>query len=281
MLAEVQGALQAIDPNLSGDSLNNRFYQDGETKRYIYNELSTEQDDALQGLIEAYANAVDYLAEWTTYGQADQTIELGVLDRPDYERQTADGSGDKACFNACFRMVANSICNLDIKQSSVITALGINGHYGGTAPDEIYLQAFLDTRFQEVADKKIAVISGTGMSLDKINSITRGLKQKNPSRQIYCIVSLASETAGRTGGDNGGSGLVWHSSVLLGVDNENAIIHDPSSKRVGEPDRKVNRSEFLKRWGQRFSRCHLVVVDKRKVLVGAFKKLGVWLTALY
>lgn len=266
ILSEVGAELQVLDPNLLPESLHEHNYQDEKTQAHLRDVLRNEKGLDFEKIQGSYADNIDRFAELSASAQQHQTIDVGVLDVPVYEGQTMDIFGARACFNACFRMVVNSISDLDLRQSSVIRALGRNGHGNGIAPDETFLQALLDKRFQEIVHKNISVVSGMGMDLASIDTISKKLKQQRPDRLVYCVISLASETAGRTNGfeKEKTSGMIWHASILTAIDNDEATVHDPSSsvRRIGMPNRKLNRNTLLKRWGQGFGRCHLIVVDE-------------------
>ncbi|HET8709540.1 MAG TPA: hypothetical protein VFL85_04665 [Candidatus Saccharimonadales bacterium] len=259
-LAEVHDRLKEIHPDLPMDSLNSMYYQEVATTSFRSAILSRPQRDELDRLQSDYAKTVWSLAGELNAAQQGQTIAEGVLDTPAYEQQSHE-QGGQACFNACFRMVVNSVSDMDLREVTVADALKNSG-YQHVAHDEVFLRALLDDRFAAIAHKDLTVRSGIGMELASIDTIARKVKGQNPDRGVYCITSLASETAGK-GHDYRDTGLVWHTAMLLAAGESKVMIHDPSCK-VGAPFRTLDREDFLRRWGATFNRCQLVITEPRQ-----------------
>lgn len=243
--------VQAFDPQLGMDCFAGMYYQSPQTKAVVESHSPREKAE-FRDITRTHRQGLrtvvnDLVAETSHF-----TLERGLLAIPSYESQTGGDIGTRECFNACFRMVFNSLTDLDTTQDEVRIAL--NSSVGiGPIDDEEYLKVFADPRFQEMSGRKCRVVSLIGTDLGVLDKTVRAVKQRQPDANVYSIVSLLSE--GVLAGD---LNTVWHTGVLLYADDDHVIMHDPN-ERIGRRGRNFPKKDFLQRWGSTFNRAHLVI----------------------
>lgn len=179
-----------------------------------------------------------------------QTIPSGVLNRPDYRRMPTE----RSCATTSFLMVMDAITGQHADDKDLHRVISWE-YFEDTIHDEEYLKLLQSDRFQEAFGKTVQVASFVGADFAIIGKTAERLKQGNPDRRVFSVVNLLSDTSFLTR-VNG----IWHSAILLGVNDRDVVIHEPSTDGWGE-EIHIPKAEFLHRWGQGLFRTHLVIAE--------------------
>lgn len=183
---------------------------------------------------------------------AEQYLAPDVLDTPPYYHQQDDWKNydaQRACSNACFRMVFGAIAGW--KPSEFAVARGvIESHGRSIVNDEAFYGIFSTDTFKEICDREVMTFEMMGTDFAQIQSLASKLKTRRDGREIFCVVNLASKK----------SHSAWHTSVLLGADGQNVTFHDPSNN-LGGASLAEPYYEFADRWAVTYNRAVMVVAD--------------------
>lgn len=253
LLRDYDARLKQIHPRLSANSLAGRAYHDTATTR-LWDSLTRKEKQGQERINYDFNGDMDGLAQKMSDEQGSHQLSAGLLDRPVYERQSYD-AGARLCFQACFRMVTDTVSDRFFGEDQVERALKHNGHSNsnGIVDDDTYLNMLCSSSFAEHCQDRITVNSFIGIDLATIGKVAQGIKAQRADRRVFGIVSLLSETVEYTGG------RVWHTGVLLEADEGTVTYHDPSGEEgVGRANRCIDKDIFLRRWAHTFNRCHLV-----------------------
>ena len=93
----------------------------------------------------------------------------------------------------------------------------------------------------------------TGATIKSLAEYKERILQKFPDKQIYVMLTLASESTED----------IWHTNILLEAGKDVAVCHDPRecSPRAS---RVLPRQIFEHRWALAFNRAHVIISDPRR-----------------
>lgn len=252
VLARYSQRAKAIHPDLTPNCFAESIYKDESTKMQI-KMLERVDRHKLAMLYYDYSAKISDLAVKVAGTQMQQQIVPGLLDVPVYEKQTSAFQ----CFNACFRMIANTVSDNEFDEGQVKQVMDESGYEDGIADDERYLNMLSSTAFGWHSAESVQVKSFIGIDLATIGKITGAIKAQREGRRVFGVLSLASETTGNY------DGSIWHNGMLLSADEATVTYHDPAPRSRGCANRITQKQHFLKRWAETFNRCHLVTVTPR------------------
>lgn len=182
---------------------------------------------------------------------ADQTLQNRLITPDNFYFQESN----RTCMTACFRMIYRSITGEQMSERDLVNAAreaGViqTGQIPGDFIDSSILLGVYQTpefrnRFPHIS---VRTVPFSGMGFDDISNIVMSIKEKVPNAKVFCEVDLKSEVI------DGGV----HTVVLLGADNTNVYIHDPSSI-VGGAGRSILKKDFITRWGASFLSGDLII----------------------
>ena len=180
-----------------------------------------------------------------------QQIPMGVIDVPNYAQQKEDWKnfdGVRGCTNACFRMVFGTIAGWMPSQTAVSECLEAQ-YTTSVVDDSVYSAIYKTEVFEEVCPKKVISVELVGADFESIGQLATHIKKKQPDSEFYCMVNLASKTAGNK---------VWHSCILLGVEDGIVTYHDPLNQGGGAYC-KAPVESFLARWSIAYNRALITI----------------------
>lgn len=243
--------VQEFDSRLGMDCFADSVYRSPQTTGIIQF-YSGQRKDAFESLLLEYRTGLNEIAGKLASDTIDFQLPRELLTVPAYASQVGDAAGFRECFNACFRMVFNSLTDLDVSQHQVRMAMNTSCNTG-VVDDEEYLKVFTNPKFAEMTDRTCKVVTFTGTDLGVLGRTAQSIKEKRPDAQIYSMVSFLSDGALMLK-----TPMVWHTGILLHANDKHVVIHDPAEK-VGHPEKQMTKSEFLRRWGAAFNRAHLII----------------------
>lgn len=250
IMEDVQGLVTSVDPSFGAEHIMPMSYQSPEVRRQVL-DLEHEDKIALQEISRMRLSALEQASAKWQMGMSGQQIADGVLDVPFYAQQIEDwGNYDayRGCTNACFRMVFGAITGWTPSQAAVSEQL-IKQYGTSVVEDAIYSGVYHTEVFEETCDKHVVSIEMIGADFDSIARITQKIKQKYSTAEAYCTINLSSKNASKD---------IWHTCVLLGVDNGVVTYHDPSNSSGGAYQQEPCDT-FLSRWAIAYNRAVITI----------------------
>jgi len=253
LLGRSHQLLELIYPNASQEVFYPKGYQSVEARAMIGN-IWNYRPNAYYMIKKLVAARREALADLTDSRMPELTkhkIDSGLLKEPEFLWQYAD----RACVSTSFLMVME-----DIYQDSLYYRSFEEGRYlthkSSIVDDKEYLNVMKTEFFKSRFGKEPQCVSFVGASLETINKFAEGVKKRFLGNNVYCIITLLSDSF-----PEAMRGGIWHSNVLLSADDEYVTVHDPSLHRGG-PNRKIQKEKFLHRWAQAHNRGHLIVASR-------------------
>lgn len=251
ILEDIDKGLQELGPDFTPEYLMPYDYQ-SQIVRAMSGELEPDERLRLGRLQEERNKRINELATNTIGPRVmDQIIPRGVLNQPGYRYQGQHWKGyesQRACANACFRMVFQGITGFDVSED-ILASQMIKKQGNSIVADSEYRKIFDTEVFNEVSDKHVQSIELMGADIKAIGTIALRMKQRNADAKVFSVVTLGSERASRD---------VWHQCVLLGADASGIICHDPGTLQK-RPARILPRDEFVKRWAIAHNRAQIFI----------------------
>lgn len=178
----------------------------------------------------------------------DTIIPWGRLSIPSL---CAQGKSEQGCTNACFRMLYEGITGDHTYQLAAEAAVEkVHGH--PLIHDEEYLKVFSTPTFRALyPELKVRTHTLLGVDLEMLKKVTTKIKTAHPDAWIFCMVNLQTATSLTD---------VWHANILIGSEEGQVIVHDPSG-REGTAFKRLEKAKFYKRWAIAYNRAHLLVVS--------------------
>ncbi|MGB4759082.1 MAG: papain-like cysteine protease family protein [Candidatus Saccharimonadales bacterium] len=256
VLSKVARDLQDIHPDLTPEHLVPQSYQSAQAL----------DDLSWRGRFNGYLVAISKIrnqkkAALTTLGidlgrqvaKRSDTIVHDLSDTPYFRQGDAAvrsiDKPQKACFNACFRMVFAGITGVSLDEGAVDRAIYSQYQSSITADDQ-YLKVFGTETFNKLYNGGVQTLTVTGADLSTIQKIAAAYKRRDPNKRVFSIVSLSSEA---------GPSTVWHTNVLVGADETTVTTHDPSASEWGKTYKNIGKEHFYKRWALALNRAHIIV----------------------
>lgn len=251
ILEGIDSGLRQLDPEFTPEYLMPYSYQ-SPTTRDMSGDLEPDERIALRRLKEERDKRINDLATKTIGPHVvDQIIPRGVLDEPAYRYQGQhwkDYESQRACANACFRMVFEGITGFDVYED-ILAEQMIKKRGHSIVADSEYRKIFGTEVFNEVSDKHVQSIELMGADIKAIGTIAMRIKQRNADAKVFSVITLGSERASKD---------VWHQCVLLGADARSIICHDPGTLQK-RPARLLPREDFVKRWAVAHNRAQIFI----------------------
>lgn len=244
VLFELEAELQAINPLLTLENLHDVDYQQGATRKNTIEYLRRGHEE-FTNLYHGKATRLEKVAD----SDDGHVLPVGILDTPPYAKQ----HDSRACVNAVFRMILQAITNEDIREVDLDSAM-FRAYRSTMIGDEEYLKLLETSSLEEQYShgRQIRSIQFMGMSFDSLAAIATKLKAKQPGTAVYTVANLKTEYPEY--GPN-----IQHRVMLLGADSATVTFHDPHRKR-GVAERKIKRSDFLRRWAAAQNTGCMVIV---------------------
>lgn len=236
--------------------LNSYLGPEGQDILRLYDNLPPGQRRKIKDIRESKERAIrDISSEKVLPTIEGQILEAGHLDATPFQSQT--GERQKSCTVASIRMLFEGITGNELQERTImgarnrfIKSLGVIKD--PDLHDEEYLELFQTPAFKEHYGIDVRSIALSGVDLSDISRVVQKIKAKDDKYKVFCMISLATDHP-LVIGDG-----IWHSAILLSAEEESVTIHDPSTV-TGQPNRKLNKAEFVPRWGETFLRGHLVI----------------------
>lgn len=243
--------LESIHPNLTSEALMPLNYQSFEVKEFLAS-LNYDAWLAVGDLKREKRKAIDDFIDERLPYLKQQELPTGVLDTPEFLWQYSPVD----CVGASFRMIFEDITGENVNTRGLFKAT-VNAFSTEIIHDEDYLKVFQSDAYKECFGDMVSSVSFIGADLEMIERTVEGIRKIAPDYNVYCMISLLSRTTETTNKEG-----VWHSNVLLHVDEESVVVHDPAFRGQGGEAIKLAKDEFYHRWGQAYFRGHLVVAPK-------------------
>lgn len=243
VLSGLEAELQTIDPLLTLENLHALDYQQGATRENTFEHLRRGRE--FTKLFREKTARLEMIAD----SDDGQILPIGALDNPPYAKQ----HGARACVNAVFRMILQAITREDIGEVDLEKAM-TRAYRSVIIGDEEYLK-LLETRGLEEQYShgcQIRSIQFMGMDFGSIAAIATKIKAKQAGGSVYVVANLKTENQDYDPN-------IQHRVVLLGAGQGTVTFHDPHRKR-GVAERKIKRSDFLRRWAAAQNTGCMVIV---------------------
>lgn len=251
--------LKQVGPELTPDFLVPPTYQSRDTRSRIAL-IDPEDHLAIRRIrSDKYRSLVQYAQDSSSEVLANQNLDC--LDEPPVAHMNEHWSnGSRACFNACFRMVFESVTHK--KPSEKIVAELAKVAFGSEiANDYDYLNIFKTQTFKRTFGAQVSYARLLGADFDKIKTVTEKIKNTVPHARLLGVVALSSET---TDPD------ILHTNVVVSAQGGNINTLDPSglykSARYHntmpishDPERQ--KLGFAERWAVALNRTNLIIVS--------------------
>jgi hypothetical protein len=118
-----------------------------------------------------------------------------------------------------------------------------------------YIRLFQTSTFQErTTGVAITDMDIVGASLGHIHRIATSVKQKIPYAKLYAIASLSEEYNSASPISDGRNDV-----VLLSADKTSVTVHNPYDYQGNGANRKLDRTDFIERWGVMLNNVHIVI----------------------
>ncbi len=252
VMKSLETSIEAIYPGLTPEFIMPPTYMSGDVCAR-YNALPLEVQLELEQLARKKLEALTSVGEAMKGAIGMQTLAPDLLAIPPFCGQHEDHMGVgamKGCTNACFRMIFGGITGWVPSEAAV--SKRVETRYGTPLVDDsVYMNLFKTEIFREICDKSVSTVEIIGADFAYIEKVVSALKVKRPESETYCMVNLASQAVSKS---------VWHSCVVLGVDEGNVICHDPSNYGGGSYQ-VTPINEFTDRWAVAYNRALLVVAS--------------------
>lgn len=251
VLQEINNLISDLNPIFNAECIIPTSYQSQAT-RALLQDISRDERRALGEIAERKAATLLAIPR-SSIGEtlSSQQLPMGTLDVPHYAKQKEDWNnfdGVRGCTNACFRMVFGTIAGWMPSQAAVSECLE-EQYSTSVVDDSVYASIYKTEVFGEICPKHITSIELIGADFETIGKIATRMKQKHSDSELYCMVNLASKTAGNK---------VWHSCILLGVENGTVTYHDPLNNGGGAYC-KASVESFLARWTIAYNRALITI----------------------
>jgi len=251
ILREVDSRISDVDPAFTAECIVPYGYQSQAT-RALLQDIDKNKRGALSKIAEFKTTALQAIPR-SEKGEPlrHQQLPIGTLDVPHYAQQKEDWkniNGTRGCANACFRMVFGTIVDWMPSQAALSKCL-VNQHGTSIVDDSVYSAIYHTEVFSEICPKQVATVELIGADFESIKRMASRMKKEQPESEFYCTVSLASKTEGNN---------VWHSCVLLGVENGIVTYHDPLNDSGGAYCTSPIE-DFLERWSIAYNRALITI----------------------
>ena len=249
IMQETQAKIEAVSPSFTPDYIVPSAYRSDKAKEDLLGSF-----DVSVRMRSIGWDRLDRIDRLTRHKLVSVQQELGIspdlLADPPYCTQgdeLDDKQARKACTMATFRMVFGGIT--DWVPSEEVVANSLKGrHESLVVTDAVYTNVYKSEAFKEICSKKVITLELIGTDFSHIDMLATKIKSSQPAAQVFCIVSLSSETEAKD---------IWHSNILLGTSSEHIMCHDPLTRKGAY--RKIDRSEFSRRWAISYNRAQLII----------------------
>lgn len=251
VLQEIDDQLSEVSPEFTAECIVPHNYQSRATQ-LLLRDIDRDERRALSEIAEFKISALQAIPR-SDAGESlrSQQLPMGIIDVPNYAQQKEDWKnfdGIRGCTNACFRMVFGTITGWMPSQAAVSECLE-NQYSTSVVDDSVYSAIYNTEVFGEICPKRVASVELIGADFETIGKMATRMKEKQPNSEFYCMVNLASKTAGNK---------VWHSCLLLGVENGIVTYHDPLNNGGGAYCEAPVES-FLARWSVAYNRALITI----------------------
>lgn len=251
ILKDVNDGLSQINPSFTPEYLMPFGYR-SPAVQLLCSELNSNERVRLERLQTKRDEQITNLAQ-NNIGPAimNQVVPRGVLDEPAYRYQGQDWKdfeSQRACANACFRMVFQGITGFDVREDVVANNMR-RSHGHSLVADSEYRKILATDVFTEVSDKHVQVIDLMGADIKSIGTIAMRIKQRNSDAKVFSVITLGSARASKD---------VWHQCVLLGATAKGIICNDPAAIDK-MPARILPHEKFAERWAIAHNRAQIFI----------------------